>query len=275
MKRFWVVIVLVLGGGMQGAAAAEPSMCPERPIRFAHYEFGLIYASGHGGIDDDFQKALARRSGCKFEVSVQPRARTWLELERGTLDMAGSGIQTTERDKFAWFFPYIVEDNVVIVGPKVPSDVHSFEQFLANPSLTLGGVRSYRYSPHYDGYVDKLIATGRHTDIADPDGLYRMFDKQRFDVFITNPLLYLFYIKQLRLPPPARIEDWDPAGPTPSGLVLAKSSFTEVQAKQWQELVEKMVADGTVRRITVKHMGPDQGPKAVYNYTAQALKRLK
>ncbi len=257
------------------AATPKPSMCPEQPIRFAHYEFGLIYTSGNGGIDDDFQKELAKRSGCAFDVSVQPRARTWLELERGTLDMAGSGIQTAERDKFAWFFPYIVEDNVVIVGDNVPREVRSFDQFLANPALKLGGVRSYRYSPFYDRYVDQLIAAGRHSDITDPDGLYRMFEKSRFDAFITNPILYLYYVKQLKLPTPKRIEDWDPAGPTPSSLVLSKTAFTEAQARQWQLLVEKLVADGTVRRIVVKYMGPELGPKTVYQSPPKPSIRLK
>lgn len=275
MKLFFGITLLSSLIGVQALASATPSMCPERPIRFAHYEFGLIYTSGNGGIDDDFQKELAKRSGCAFEVSVKPRARTWLELERGTLDMAGSGIQTPERDRFAWFFPYIVEDNVVIVGDSVPRGVRTFDQFLANPALKLGGVRSYRYSPYYDQYVDRLIEAGRHTDITDPDGLYRMFDRNRFDAFITNPILYLYYVKRLKLPTPKRIEDWDPAGPTPSSLVLAKSTFSEAQARQWQDLVEQLVTEGTVRRIVVKHMGPEFGPKTVYNYPAQALKRLK
>lgn len=249
---------------LDGAAAAQPSMCPTQPIRFAHYEFGLIYSSGYGGIDEDVQKELMRRSGCKFEISVQPRARTWKELEEGKLDMAGSGIQTTERDKFAWFFHYIVEDNVVVLGPRVPKEMRSFDQFLADPKLTLGGVRSYRYSPYYDHYVDQLIAAKRHNNIADPGGLYRMFDMQRFDAFITNPILYLFYVKQQKLPAPTRIEDWDPAGPTPSGLVLAKHSFTEAQAKQWGAMVNTMLADGTLQKIIVKHMGPELGLKTVY-----------
>lgn len=275
MKHFCLAVLLVLVGQMPLAAAYAASMCPERPIRFAHYEFGLIYTSGNGGIDDDFQKELAKRSGCQFVVSIRPRARTWYELEGGTLDMAGSGIQTAERDKYAWFFPYIVEDNVVIVGPKVPSEVRNFEQFMAFPALHLGGVRSYRYSPYYDGFVDKLIGAGRYSETYDPDGLYRMFDKQRFDVFITNPLLYLYYVKKLHLASPQRIEDWDAAGPTPSGLVLSKSSFSPAQAKQWQDLVEKMVFDGTVQRIAIKHMGSELGPKTVYHYPAQTLKRVK
>ncbi|MBC7919364.1 MAG: ABC transporter substrate-binding protein [Rhodoferax sp.] len=261
--RFIFSAILAIGLGLP-VASAQASMCPEKPIRFAHYEFGLAYSSGYGGIDDDIQKELERRSGCKFEISVRPRARTWLDLEYGGLDMAGSGVQTAGRDKFAWFFHYLLEDNVVVLGPKVPQDVHSTEQFLAVPALTLGGVRSYRYSPHYDTFVDQLIASKRHTDISDPGGLYKMFDAQRFDAFITNPILYLYYVKQLKLPAPKRIESWDRAGPTPSGLVLSKRNFTEAQARQWGALIHSMLSDGTVQKIVVKHMGPELGAKSIY-----------
>ena len=253
------------GLGLTGLAAAQgSSMCLDRPIRFAHYEFGLIYSSGYGGIDDDLQKELARRTGCAFEVSVRPRARTWTDLKSGSVDMAGSGIQTPERDKYSWFHHYIVEDNVVVLGPKVPPGMHSFAQFVADPNLTLGGVRSYRYSPYYDPYVDQLIAKRRHVESADPGALYRMFAVPRFDAFITNPILYLYYVKQLKLPAPARVEDWDPGGPTPSGLVLSKKTFSPAQSAQWGSLIQKMLADGSIQKITVKHMGAELGPSAVY-----------
>ncbi|OYT92918.1 MAG: hypothetical protein CFE43_06490 [Burkholderiales bacterium PBB3] len=110
--RWWLACC---GLGVAGLAAAQDkSMCLDRLIRFAHYEFGLIYSSGYGGIDDDLQKELARRTGCQFEVSVRPRARTWTDLKSGNVDMAASGIQTPERDTYVWFHHYIVEDNVVV-----------------------------------------------------------------------------------------------------------------------------------------------------------------
>ena len=264
MKGIRCLLLCASLGAAHIALAQSGSMCLERPIRCAHYEFGLIYSSGYGGIDDDIQKELARRTGCQFEVSVRPRARTWADLQSGAVDMAGSGIQTSERDNFAWFHHYIVEDNVVVLGPKVSTNVHSFEQFLADKRLTLGGVRSYRYSPHYDTYVDQLIAEHRHIESADPGALYRMFAIPRFDAFITNPILYLFYVKQLNLPAPARVEDWDSSGPTPSGLVLSKKSFSKTQEAQWGALIKKMLADGSIQKITVKHMGIDLGTKAVY-----------
>jgi len=264
-KRLCSALLALFAATLSTAASADDAaMCLDRPIRFTHYEFGLIYSDGYGGIDDDLQQELARRSGCRFETMVWPRARTWQALRTGEIDMAGSGIQTPERDTFAWFFHYIVEDNVVVLGPKVPANVRSFDQFMKHPKLTFGGVRSYRYSPYYDRYVDELLAARRFNEAADPGALFRMFTVPRFDAFITSPILYLYYVKKRNLPAPARIEDWDPAGATPSGLVLSKASFTPAQARKWGELINQLLADGTVERIVVKHMGAELGAATVY-----------
>ena len=260
----YLKILVCLAGLLGVYAQAQSTMCPERPIRFAHYEFGLIYSTGYGGIDDDLQKALAKRSGCKFEVSVLPRARAWLLLKAGGLDMVGSGIQTPERDQFAWFYHYILEDNVVVLGSRVGREVRTADQFLADSSLKFGGVRSYRYSPYYDAMVDSLIASGRVNEVPDPDAVFRTFERGRFDAFITNPILYLYYTKVLNLKLAKRLEDWDPAGATPSGLVLGRHAFTEAQAKQWEALISNMLQDGTILKIITKHMGPELGGKTVY-----------
>lgn len=117
-----------IGLAVAGDACAV-SLCLDRPISFARCEFGLLYSDGYGGIDDDVQQELARRSGCMFETSLRPRERIWVELERGTLDMAGSGLQTPARNKFAYFAHYAVEDNHVLIGPQLPAGIKSMDDF--------------------------------------------------------------------------------------------------------------------------------------------------
>jgi polar amino acid transport system substrate-binding protein len=261
--RKFVAFFSLLCSAWAGAAHAGP-LCLDRPISFAHYEFGLLYSEGYGGIDDDVQKELAKRSGCAFETSLRPRARIWVELERGTLDMAGSGVQTPARDKFAWFAHYVVEDNHVHIGPNVPASVKSMEDFIADPKLILGGVRSYSYSPNYDRQIQTLMDAKRFYSVNDPIMLYRMFDMGRYDIFIASQFLSLHYFKILQLKPPKRVQDWDQDRPTPSGLVVSKKTFTPEQAEGWQRLIAQMLADGTMRKILVKHLGEEQGPPAMY-----------
>ncbi|WP_269530959.1 ABC transporter substrate-binding protein [Chitinimonas sp. BJYL2] len=246
------------------AIAYAQSLCLDRPIHFAHYEFGLIYAEGKGGIDDDVQKELARRSGCAFKTTLQPRARTWFELESGSVDMAGSGVQTPARDAFAWFEHYVIEVNQVVIGPKVPAQVRNMDQFIATPALTIGGVRSFSYGSYYDRYVKLLDAQNRFYNAADSRMVYQMFDRGRFDIFITSQFLSQFYFRELKIPIAKRIENWDPGSGTPSGLVLSKKSFTPEQARGWQEMIRKMREDGTLRAILAKHLGKELGAQSIY-----------
>ncbi len=249
-----LLLPLVAALAPADAALAAGPMCPAHPIRFAHYEFGLPYAAGQGGIDEDIRQELERRSGCRFEVSVRPRARIWLELERGELDMAGSGIQTEQRDHYAWFAHYVLEDNRVLLAATVPASVDSIDAFTAQPGLRLGGVRSFSYSPFYDAHVERLQQHGRLHSTADTRSLFRLFALGQIDALIASPFLTLYYTQQLGLALP-RIEDWDPGPPTPSGLVLAKRSFTPEQARAWQALVRQLLADGTIRRILQRRFG--------------------
>lgn len=264
--KICVLLSLLLLGSGHGTGVRAESLCLDRPISFAHYEYGLLHAEGIGGIDDDVLKELAKRSGCEFVTSLRPRARIWIELERGLLDMAGSGIQTPARDKFAWFAHYVLEDNVVHIGPKVPASISSLEAFVANPTLIIGGVRSYSYSTNYDRQLQPLADANRFYNVSDPITLFRMFDRGRYDIFIASQFISLHYFKVLKLPPPKRIEDWDPDPPTPSGLVMSKKTFTPAQAEGWQRLIAQMLADGTMRKILIQHMGEDLGPRAMFEH---------
>ena len=59
------------------------------------------------GLPSEHMQALAQRSGCKFNVTLMPRARIWQLIESGLLDFSLSGISTPAREKFAsfgWYF---------------------------------------------------------------------------------------------------------------------------------------------------------------------------
>jgi polar amino acid transport system substrate-binding protein len=270
--RFFYLCSLLLAFAAQ-VRAADATLCLNRPIRFSQFEYGLHYSSGYGGIDEDLQKEMARRSGCRFEVNVRPRARIWYELKEGATDMAGAGTQTPERDQFAWFIPYAALDWVVVLGPNVPKNLHSFDQFMANKQLTLGSVRSYRYSPFYDRYVDQLIATGRYTEMGEPELLYRMFAANRFDALIETPALYLYYVNVKKQAMPTRREQWDPTGAMPASLVISKRNFSELQEKKWRALVAEILADGTMDKILIKHLGNEYGPKTRYKPATKERKQ--
>lgn len=260
----WIAAYVLLLTAMVGVSAAPVGLCPKGgPIRYAHYEFGLLYTPEAGGIDEDIRRELEKRSGCRFQVSLRPRARIWLDLARGDLDMAGSGIQTAERDAFAWFAHYVLEDNQVVLGPKAPSALRGWSDFLADANLRLGGVRSFSYSPFYDEQVEAVTNRGRFVPVSDVRTLYRLFAHGQLDALIGSQFLIAHYQKQLKLPT-LRIEDWDPAPATPSGLVISKRRFNAVQARAWKALTREILQDGTVLRIVSQYLPKEQATRLVY-----------
>ncbi len=180
--------------------------------------------------------------------------------------MIASGIQTAERDKFAWFAPYLTDKKFVLLGPKVPENITSIEQFLAEPKLSVGGVRSFKYSPFYDAFIEKLEALNRLQQVDDLETVYRMFARGRFAATIASPLAYKYYLKAHPSEGEIRIMNWDTGARGASALVLSKKRFTEKQAAQWQLLVQSLIADGTVLKILTKHIGEEEAKASVYHH---------
>jgi len=88
---------------------------------------------------------LAKRSGCHFIFSFEPRARIWAEIENGSLDMGTYGLETPDRDKFAWFAIYITTKFYAVVRKDLARSVKRAVDFTAQPSLKFGIVRSYSH----------------------------------------------------------------------------------------------------------------------------------
>ncbi len=115
------------------ALAQTAPICPV-PMTFALYENGYFYeTASNSGIDKEVAEELSKRSGCRFEFSVKPRARIWAELEKSELMMTGSAIQTEKRDLFAWFVHYMALKNYAVVDKSL--DAKTAAEFAAKPAL--------------------------------------------------------------------------------------------------------------------------------------------
>jgi len=228
--------------------------CPN-PITFALYENGYIYdAASNSGIDKDVAEELARRSGCRFELSLKPRARIWYELEQGSLMMTGSGIQTEARDAFAWVVRYMAQKNYVLLEKSLA--VSDSGQFAADNQLIWGAVRSYKHGVTADAYLEKLRGNSRVADEADIETAFRTLLNKRTSAMFAPPPAYAKYLKEMNLESRLRVEDWFPDDlPIPHGLIFSKKYFSADEIKKWRAIVVQMRADGTLKAIYKKHLG--------------------
>ncbi|MEN9867950.1 MAG: hypothetical protein RL748_3540 [Pseudomonadota bacterium] len=226
--------------------------CGPRPIRLAFYETGFFYfenAKGPQGIDKEIVDELIKRSGCQIQTQLMVRARIWADLASGELDMSVSGIQNPERDRFAWFAPYLSTKNYAILGKRA-AKVHSAQEFIADPQLTFGVVRAFKHGTLQDGWLAQLRSSNRVQESPDADSIFKKLKEQRVDAMFSQPPVYRKRIQDLQMQSEVQVQDWTPDEKgVPLGLIMAKSFFSQNQAAQWRNLLDAMRKDGTLKRI--------------------------
>lgn len=250
-----LLLLLAAGvGGLMGPAAAADAPDCSRPLSLGLHEHGLLYSAQTGeGIDKDIADELARRSGCKFVVSLMPRARIWQLIESGALDFSLSGISNEAREKFAGFAWYVSNKYYLLV--RKDAGVQRHADLENNPALKLGAIRSFRYSPTANRLVDKLEAQQRVSYASQLDPLYQILLDNRVQAMIIEPFDYPT-VDSGHLRERTTILEFDDP-PVPHGLIMSKKSLGPAQQQAWRELVEQMRRDGTVQRIFEKYFKPD------------------
>ncbi|NRF66869.1 transporter substrate-binding domain-containing protein [Aquincola sp. S2] len=235
------------------AWGADPPDC-SRPLSLALHEHGLLYSGQTGeGIDKDIADELIRRSGCRFAVTVMPRARIWQLIESGALDFSLSGITNEARDKFAAFAWYF--SNRYYLLARKDAGVRSHADLVDNPKLLLGVIRSFRYSPTANRMVDRLDAQQRVSYASHLDPLFQVLLDNRVQAMIIEPFDYPV-VSSGRLREETTILEFDDP-PVPHGLIMSKKSLPPAQQAAWRALVQEMRRDGTMQRIFEKYFKPE------------------
>ncbi len=240
--------------------------CGSRPIRLAFYDYGFLYFDNEQhqaqGIDKDIIDELAKRSGCKFESQVMVRARIWADLASGEVDMSVSGIQNAERERFAWFAPYLLMKNYAIVQKNIAGQVKSASDFIAQANLSFGVVRAFKHGEEQDRWLTQLRAANRVQESPDVESIFKKLKESRVDAMFSQPAVYRKKIRDLKLDNSVVVQDWTPREKgVPLGLILAKSRFTEKDAEQWRKLIEAMRRDGSLKKIFERYLPPLEAAK--------------
>ena len=241
-------------------AAAPVSAAPgagtdcTRPLSLGLHEHGLLYSSQTGeGIDKDIADELIRRSGCRIKLVVMPRARIWQLLESGTLDFSLSAISNEVRDRFAAFAWYMSNKYYLLV--RRDANVRSVDEFRRHAGLKVGAVRSFRYGPQANRFVDQLDDEQRVTYASGLEPLYEILIENHIQGMIIEPVDYPA-IEGSQLRALTNLLEFDDP-PVLHGLVMSRKSISPAQQQAWRELMMSMRADGTVRRIFEKYLPAD------------------
>lgn len=234
------------------AAAARPECT--RSYSLGLHDHGLLYSAQTGeGIDRDFADELARRSGCKFNVALMPRARIWQLIESGAMDFSLSGITNEAREAYAAFAWYFSNKYYLLV--RKDSGVQKLADFEANADLKLGVIRGFRYSATANRFVDTLDARSRVSYATQLEPLYQVLLDNRVQAMIIEPFDYPT-LESGRIREQTTIVAFDDPAVL-HGLIMSRKALPVAQQQAWRDLVDEMRADGTVQRIFEKYFKPD------------------
>jgi polar amino acid transport system substrate-binding protein len=182
-----------------------------------------------------------------------PRARIWKLIESGALDFSLSGISNPQREGFAAFAWYFANKYYLLV--RRDAEVRSLADFEDQPGLRLGVIRSFRYSPTANRFVDALEAQARVSYASQLGPLYEVLLDQRVQAVIIEPFDYPD-LQDTDLHAQTMILEFDDS-PVPHGLIMSRDSLPAAQQQAWRALVDGMRADGVVQRIFEKYFQPD------------------
>jgi polar amino acid transport system substrate-binding protein len=214
----------------------------------------LLYsAETDTGIDKDVADELIRRSGCKFVVSLMPRARIWQLIESGALDFSLSGIANEERDKFAGFAWYF--SNKYYLLARNDAGVRDLAGFEKTGNLQLGVIRSFRYSESANRFVDKLQEASRVRQAGGLAPLYQALMQGQVQGMIIEPFDFPALEEKKIREMSSIMEFRDPA--VLHGLIMSRKALTSAEQDQWRAVVNDMRKDGAIGRIFEKYFKPD------------------
>jgi polar amino acid transport system substrate-binding protein len=241
---------LFLQGFWSEANAGNDIVCPDHPIVVGVSAFGGFYQNG-SGLDKDMADELAKRSGCRFELRVTTREGIWLGMQYGDIDMAFGAFTNQGRLTFSYAFPYIQVRNYVVFNQKVSPDVHTPEDFLANPHLRLGVVKGITSGEYYDGFIDKLRSIGRVESVESVERMFLMLKADRFQAVITDPIVFTRLLDDSAY----RLEEWTPnSAKIVTNMLVSKKNFSKSESEKWGNLLQTMSSDGTIYQFLQRYV---------------------
>lgn len=252
-------ILACLAATLFASAGLQAHEAPCGPYQVAFYETGLLYfknaAGEYVGIDRDVVEEVARRTGCTLVRVMESRVRTWTALAGGTLDMTVSGIETPERQKFAYFIPYVLNNrNYLIVRKELAATTKTMDEFRSQKSLRLGVVKSFIHGATLDSWMEAPGREGRIDEVADLEVLARVFAAGRVDAFLSQPVVWGPLLKRNQLDGKVQMLDIAPRDNAVLGLVLSRQRVAAADVDKIRNAIETMRTDGTLESIFARYV---------------------
>lgn len=262
-RSLWAWLVAYLSLQAAGVHAGSPApACPDQPIRVGLYELGPFHSMPRGakqgaGLDRDIVDELQKRSGCSFTFEPMARARIWIELRAGRLDMTLSALHSDDRASYTWLHPLMQMQSLVLLPRELLPEASSRSAFMAHQGWMLGVVRGYQHPAADQAMIDALRAEQRVLEVVDQPALFAKLRSGQIHAMLSYPMVYRHYLQAEEMQERFATTRWDTEETSSLvNLALSKKTFTADQAQRWRRLTDQISRDGTVERLLQRYVPP-------------------
>ncbi len=249
--RYVATVALLLG------VVASHADC-SRTLRFVAsdyppYVFKAETPAGRG-IDLDILLATAAEAGCKVDVLTDiPSRRIQAMFEAGDVDVFTGYSLTEKRQEFARFSrPYRAEVIGIfsLRGDIPPNTVKTFVDVAQKHYHLIAPAAGY-YGEAYAQAVPLLSRQGLLSKVDGPERAVRMLAMHRADLMLYDAYVAQYTAKLLGIES-LRKMDLEPSNDKVY-LALSKASTTENDLKVLDRALGRLLANGTIDRITRRY----------------------
>jgi len=148
------------------------------------------------GLDVDYLKKLAKRSGCEFKFVQVSRIRGLTMFEHDEIEVLTSASKNPSRDAHGWFSPFAEAYPALIT---LHGSFPDPRKALYDGDMVLNAVLGYDFGPEYLDLLDTLGKKNRLEKVSDPATAIRKVLTRHGDAFIIPAPAAAYIIKDLNL----------------------------------------------------------------------------
>ena len=203
------------------------------------------------GTSVDIVNELARRTGCKVDYVWLPRARLFMEMETGHIDMTMGAVRQAERDAYASFYPYAYVQYDLLLLRRADQHFTGLTDFVQRGSGRLNLTRGFKYPAAIDALLNTLTAQGRVEEVNSFETVFSKLEMGRADGTLATAQIYAKYLSPDQLRHQISVIPLPEVEAQFSGIYLSHRSLSAADRLRFGKALKAMVADQSI--ISIYH----------------------
>jgi polar amino acid transport system substrate-binding protein len=208
------------------------------------------------GIQADLVTEALRRMGCQVSLVELPWARALVELQAGRVDVVAGALRRPEREAYAYFAqPRLRSPNVLFAHVEAPLDP-AWRRLteVARSPFRLGAQGGVSYGPDFLELMADPAFASRIVRSALRRNLWTMIGLRRLDGIVADQATGRYELRQLGLSDRIR-ETAVVVSTEASTIMFAKKTVSADFVRQYDQISEAMVKNGTEAAIVARYLG--------------------